>query len=208
MKHLGKALIFILGIFACIIIPFLLWGDQLSQWIEVSLNSPQAGPVVLAICVVSLATDVVLPIPSSIVSTAAGYLLGFWGGTAASTLGMSLGCLLGYLLGDKLGTPLAARFIKPADFALIAGRLRAAPFFWLVLLRPIPVLAEASCLVAGTAKVQTSGFLLWTTVANFAISLVYAAVGSKAVEARAALVVALALPAALMLAARMFRKRY
>ncbi|MCX6599500.1 MAG: VTT domain-containing protein [Acidobacteria bacterium] len=208
MRHLAKAIIFVLGIFAFIVIPFLIWGDQLTSLIENSLNSSPTGTVAVVLCLVLLATDVVLPIPSSLVSTAAGYLLGFWGGVAASTMGMSLGCLLGYVLGDKLGTPLAARFINPQDFALISGRLQAAPYFWLVLLRPIPVLAEASCLVAGTAKVQASGFLLWTTVANLGISVVYAAVGSKAVEARAALVVALALPALMMLLARAFRKRY
>ena len=42
-----------------------------------------------------------VPIPSSIVSTAAGVLLGLWRGVAVVWIGMMLTCVLGYAFGSR-----------------------------------------------------------------------------------------------------------
>ncbi|MFP2910634.1 DedA family protein, partial [Pyxidicoccus sp. 3LFB2] len=51
-----------------------------------------------------LAGDIFLPVPSSLVSTAAGGLLGFWGGLATNWVGMMGACAVGYALGARAGT--------------------------------------------------------------------------------------------------------
>ena len=52
-----------------------------------------------------LALDVFLPVPSSIVSTGAGVLLGFWTGAAVIWIGMTLGCVIGYVFGAYAAVP-------------------------------------------------------------------------------------------------------
>ncbi|MCU1328497.1 MAG: hypothetical protein JWN34_3867 [Bryobacterales bacterium] len=195
-----------MGLMALIIVPFLIWGDQFTQFTESRLAAPPSTLVAVALCIALLAADVVLPIPSSFVSTAAGYLLGFWGGLLASTAGLTLGCAIGYWMGARLGEPVANKMINPSDFVVISGRLKSKPFVWLVLMRPVPVLAEASCIIAGIVRVPIAGYTLWTLVANMAVSVIYAAAGSKAVSTLWAFAVAMALPGAGMLIARLTRK--
>ena len=70
--------------FAAIIIPFLLFEKQfesLGAWLA---SGHASGWTSASIIAGLLALDVFLPVPSSIVSTGAGVLLGFWRGMAAS----------------------------------------------------------------------------------------------------------------------------
>ena len=207
MKHPGKSALFLVGLIALIVVPFLIWGDQLTSLTERVLASPPSPFVATLLCVVLLAADVVLPIPSSFVSTAAGYLLGFWGGLLASTAGLTLGCATGYWIGARLGEPVANKMMDASDFNSISARLRSKPFVWLVLMRPVPVLAEASCIVAGVIRLPLAGYFVWTLIANLAVSVIYAAAGSKAVSTIWAFSVAMGLPGLGMLMARLTRKR-
>lgn len=193
----------LLGIFALIIVPFLFWGGTLEEYARTSLASPPSKSIATLLCVVLLALDVFLPIPSSFVSTAGGYLLGFWGGMLASTAGLTLGCAIGYAMG-RAGAPLAVRSVGTRDFAFLTERLGRAPQVWLVIVRPIPVLAEASCFVAGLAGIGVSRFVFFTSLANIGISAVYSAAGCGVISVSAAVFVAFALPGALILASRIF----
>jgi membrane protein DedA with SNARE-associated domain len=124
-----------------------------------------------------LAFDVVLPVPSSIVSTAAGVLLGAWQGTAIVWSGMMVACLMGYALGAR-ASGVARRFVGEASLAhaeLLASRYGD----WaLVMCRPIPVLAEASVVFAGLVRAPYSRFLGTTALSNLGIALGYASFGA------------------------------
>ena len=74
-------MIFILAI---PIVPFLLFGEQVEAALDRWRQHPPAWPLVAGAVVALLATDVFLPIPSSVVSTLAGGQLGLVGGTLAS----------------------------------------------------------------------------------------------------------------------------
>src|SRR3954454_5465061 len=85
--------------FALIIIPFLIFEKQfeaLGTWLAEGHASGWASASIIAAL---LALDVFLPVPSSIVSTGAGVLLGFWPGVAVIWLGMTAGCVIGYVFG-------------------------------------------------------------------------------------------------------------
>ena len=69
-----------------------------------------------------LALDVFLPVPSSIVSTAAGVLLGLGPGASVVWIGMMAGCLVGYVVGVQ-SAPLARRLVGPAGLARAADIL-------------------------------------------------------------------------------------
>lgn len=162
-----------LATLAVILIPFFLFGNAVEQWAHQFFQASAARPLVFLAVVAALAADIFLPIPSSLVSTAAGLLLGFWPGFLANFLGMTLACALGYALGSRLPAPDADRmrqaWTRYGDWALI-------------LFRSVPVLAEASVFFAGLSRMPLRRFIVLTALSNLAISGVYSATGAFSAE--------------------------
>jgi uncharacterized membrane protein YdjX (TVP38/TMEM64 family) len=195
-------------VLALILAPFFLFGEDVNGWAE-RWTSPElrAGAIGAAV-VLLLALDVLLPVPSSIVSTAAGASLGFLPGFAASLAGMTLGSLFAYALGRKYGLPLVRRGVGDRDLEDVAMRFRSGAGWALAAMRPIPVLAEASALFAGVSRVPFPTYAAVTTLANAGISAVYCAFGAGAMNGRSFLLAcaaSLALPGIAMALNRLWR---
>lgn len=124
-----------------------------------------------------LALDVFLPVPSSIVSTAAGVLLGAWRGATVVWAGMMVACLLGYALGAR-ASGLARRFVGEAGLERAGVLVRRYGTWTIVLCRPVPVLAEASVIFAGLVRAPFRRFLALTALSNLGIAVGYAAFGA------------------------------
>ncbi len=165
---------------AVILVPFALLGDGLEaatrRWLSEALSPWQHALLLGGL----LAGDIVLPVPSSLASTAAGALLGFWGGGATSWVGMMVSCQVGYVLGARAGAASLRRVAGEAELARVARAVeRHGPWF-LLLLRGVPVLAEASVVFAGLSRMPPRRFFALCAVSNLGISAAYAAVGSSA----------------------------
>lgn len=168
------------ALLALVLVPFFLFED-LSNAVTRWMLDATRSPIVLAAGVAALlAVDVVLPVPSSIVSTGAGALLGAVGGTLTSAAGMTAGCAGGYWLGHRLGRTGATRVVGAAELARAEGALTGFKEVALLVCRPVPVLAEASVIAAGTLRVPFPRFIAVVTVANVVVSAWYAAIGSMA----------------------------
>ena len=156
----------------CILGPYFAFGDAIEARSLKLLND--AGTLRKAMLVAALlAADVYLPVPSSIVSTIGGTYLGVVGGTIASTVGMTVGTLFGYASGRVFGNSLTR------DSRERAERFIARWGLWAVAVaRPVPVLAEASVLLAGVNRMPLLPFALITFLANLGVSLVYATAGA------------------------------
>lgn len=165
---------------AVILVPFFLFADRIEGMAREHLAAPPSGVGTALLLGGLLAGDVVLPVPSSFVSTAAGGLLGFWRGTAVSWAGMMVSSGLGYLLGARAGAPALQRMVGEAELSrLTRAAGRYGPWF-LLLFRGVPVLAEASLFVAGAGRMPLRAFVTVTALANLGISASYAAVGASA----------------------------
>ena len=92
-----------------IVIPFLLFEERIDLLTTAFMRSDPAWWLVAGVFSALLAADILLPVPSSVISTASGVMLGFWGGLAASWLGMTAGCMCGYGVGLFAGQPLIRR---------------------------------------------------------------------------------------------------
>lgn len=162
---------------ATILLPFGIFGAFMETWVPRHLQS-QSGALAIGVLIVTLlAVDVLLPVPSSITSMLAGALLGFPAGFVASLAGMTLGCQLGYGLG-RWGAALVRPFITDEELERVSTHVRRRGAWAFAVLRPVPVLAEASAFWAGVMRVHPTRFFAVTLVANAAISAVYSAVGS------------------------------
>lgn len=133
--------------------------------------------VIASVIILGLSIDILLPIPSSVISVWSIVSLGPIGGVAAIWIGLCLACLFGYGLGAVANTRFLGKFIKPRD-TIEAGRLSARYGLpALVLLRAVPVLAEASVVSAGMVKMPFRRFMLVTSLSNAGIALAYAGFG-------------------------------
>ena len=184
MKMIIRWLALTCVVLALILVPFALFEETVTQWAREWLARPQAPWVLGAGIAAMLAADVVLPIPSSLVSLGAGVLLGFGGGMLASGIGMTLGCVVGYWIGQRGARRPAERLLGAVEMARLERAQRRWGAWMVFLMRPVPVLAEASVVFAGMGAMRFSRFLLMTTLANVAISGVYAWLGAFVESAR------------------------
>ncbi|MCX6359378.1 MAG: VTT domain-containing protein [Armatimonadetes bacterium] len=195
---------------AAILVPFALWGDRIEAWAAHALSPGTAPGAAAALVVGLLGVDILAPIPSSLVSTAAGALLGLPRGAAASWLGMTVSTWLGYWLGARARAGVGRSWVGEAELARAAEAGARQGIWALGLFRGVPVLAEATVFWAGMSGVPPLPFALVTTVANLAVSVGYAWAGATGAKGGAYVVFiigALAAPALGMLAGRRADRR-
>ncbi|QRO02997.1 VTT domain-containing protein [Archangium violaceum] len=170
---------------AAILVPFALLGDGLEAATRGLLGSPWPAWQWSLLLGGLLASDILLPVPSSLVSTAAGAGLGFWWGLLTSWAGTMVGCGLGYLLGARAGTAMLRRLAGETELARVARASERYGHWYLLLFRGVPVLAEASVVFAGVSRMPLRRFLALAALSNLGVCASYAAVGAAAMKAAA-----------------------
>ncbi len=194
---------------ALAIVPFVLFGSAFEA-LSFRLIDRATSELAIAIAGIALlASDVILPIPSTVVVTALGALLGAVQGTLVAVTGLTLGCALGYWLGRKLGHDFALSQLGEEDFASLSGLFKRHGLPILALCRPVPVLAEASVIAAGVLGLPAGRTLLVTLLANLGFAGVYATLGAAADSVPGLILVftaSLAIPALALLISNRARK--
>lgn len=194
---------------ALIVVPFVLFGDAFTAFgTRLAAGGLRGWPLAATIGAL-LALDVFLPVPSSLVSTAAGALLGFWRGMTVIWVGMMIGAFVGYAVGAGAG-PAARRFVGAEGLERARRALDRYGLWALALCRGVPVLAEASCVFSGLARTPLVRFTIVMMLANLGIAVAYAAVGAYAVRFESFLLAflgAIAVPGLAMLLGRRWLER-
>lgn len=170
----------ITGLFLFIFALHFLLDQFLQESFSVALEATQSSALIALLAISALTADVILPIPSSVISVSSVLALGSVGGYFAIWLGLCLGCLLGYWLGKTSRTWFIGRLFKEQDIEQAQQFAQRWGLHSLVLLRAVPVLAEASVIVAGMSKLPLRNFILVTAMANAGIALVYALIAAYA----------------------------
>lgn len=169
---------FALFIAAVPLIPFALLGELPGEtWLE----HPNSVYVFL-IGIVLLGCDIFLPVPSSLVAVFLGARLGFEFGSLAIVLGLTLGTTIGYYSGWYLGYPLVRKYTSEKQRQVLNELENQFSYFALVLVRAVPVLAEASVLAAGAARFRSRPVFIILLIANLSLALLYASFGSISQE--------------------------
>ncbi|WP_165831098.1 TVP38/TMEM64 family protein [Sphingomonas pokkalii] len=187
-------------LFALCVILFLLFGAAIDRQTAAILAAEHrlaagAGAVLLAL-------DIVLPVPSSVVATAMGAMLGGWAGTLVNAAGLTAGCLLGLWLG-RAGTPAARRILGAQGYADFDRWVARHGVFAVILCRAVPVLAEASIVALGASGGRRWPLIVAAALADIGLGAVYAFAGATsgpgAAPAPPALAAAIGVPALAML---------
>ena len=155
-----------------VLVPFFLFEEDIARFAETSLAAARGNILYSALVLfLFLASDIFLPVPSCLVSTACGGVLGVYFGFLVSFSAMTVSSVIGYVIG---------RFF--ASFARrISGASISKPIF-LLAMRPVPVLAECSIVYAGIRHYSPTQCAFWTTLGNIVVSAVYAGIGAFGVE--------------------------
>jgi uncharacterized membrane protein YdjX (TVP38/TMEM64 family) len=160
-----------------VLVPFFLFEEQFNALAAEATRTGDSRSTAASAIFALLALDVFLPVPSSVVATAAGVLFGFVEGASIVWGGMMAGCLLGYVVGARAWT--AAQWVVGGDNVKRAESLmRRYGDVAIVLCRPVPVLAEASVVFAGIARAPIARFAWMTAMSNLGIAAGYSAFGA------------------------------
>ena len=202
-RNLVRQLLLIATLLAIPIVPFLVFGHRLeaaiTDWLSLELSPGTVAAAVFGL----LAGDILLPVPSSVVITFAGRMLGFWYGAGAAWCGMTAGAVMAFWLVRVFGRPLARRLSSDRELARTDALVSRWGVFVLVLARPVPVLAEASVLLMGTTQLAWWRFLIAVGLSNLGIAAAYAALGNR-VQLPVAIAASVALPLLTAAVARWF----
>ncbi|CAA9474467.1 MAG: hypothetical protein AVDCRST_MAG67-427 [uncultured Solirubrobacteraceae bacterium] len=138
-----------------------------------------AGPGAAAASFALLATDVLLPVPSSALMLLNGALFGWLGGTLLSLAGSEAAALLAWAIGRRGG-----RLLERGEQA--GARARADAFvrrrgaLAIIVTRPVPVLAETTAILAGAAGMPLRRLTAAAAVGSLPPALGYALAGAYA----------------------------
>ncbi len=167
--------LFVGAVAAALMVPFVLAAPVVDRWFTSFENRSGATWGVALVVVALLAVDIVAPVPSSIVAAFAGVTFGPWLGSGLVFVGLGIGCSLGYAGASRL-RPGLQRNPRGARAVASASALRARDgAFALVLTRPVPLLAEATVVVAGLTTMRKPAFATACAVGNAVVAALFAA---------------------------------
>ncbi|MCL1888260.1 MAG: VTT domain-containing protein [Kiritimatiellaeota bacterium] len=205
--------------FALLAMMLLFWLAHSMGWLQdaaiqerlQSLRGSDGGQIlVVSAVVVLLAADLFLPVPSSIVMTASGSLIGNFALAFLANLLGSLACALwGYALCHRFGRPFLLRATTPGDLA------RAEKFWdryggWgIVLCRALPMFPQIISCLAGFLRMNFGAFIGLTLLGAVPLSAFYAWAGQHGMASGGswAFLLALAVSGLGFLALEVWKKR-
>lgn len=169
--RLGAGLAFLM---LCILVPFALWGDAMDRSASVWLGRPDQAAWIAAVGIALLVADVLLPVPGSVVGMALCWALGpVWGG-ASIALGLTLSFAFGYALGRSVPEQRLRHWVGQPLWDGVRQRARHQALWWIVVARPLPLLAEMSALLAGVWRVPAPQALLMAGLSSCGTAALYA----------------------------------
>jgi len=175
-----RLLWFFLALSALVFGAWMIWGagweSQFTfqgsvRWLE------SAGPWAWAAGILLLAADLLLPVPSTVVISALGFVCGAFVGGLIAGGGLMCAGLAGYGVGRLFGEKLARRWLGDRDFE--KGRsLFAKGGGWVVALsRALPILPEAVSCMAGLVRMPFGKFLTSLACGSLPMGFLFAAIG-------------------------------
>lgn len=201
-----KRFFLLAGLLLVLFAGLFIWFEQsgwmtasgIERWIEVLRGSRWGIAAVTGGVLLLLLIDVVLPVPSSVVMTVSGALLGVWGGTIAAFLGATGAAMTAFWACRVGGRRTFERLVGGDDTNRIRRWFEEYGVIAVVLSRPVPMLTEILSCLGGLSRMRSSVFFAATVLGTLPVCLVYAAAGAYGTVTNPwpALLVALGIPAA------------
>jgi uncharacterized membrane protein YdjX (TVP38/TMEM64 family) len=141
----------------------------------------QKGGVVAAVGgILLLVSDILLPVPGSLIMIGNGALFGVLTGTLLSLTGGLLACVCGFLIGKK-GSQVINRFISEQEKDTARKLMTEWGYLAIIVTRPVPLLSETVIIIAGTTGLKWNKMLLSSFLGLLPGTFIYALTGASAI---------------------------
>ena len=120
-----------------------------------------------------LASDIILPVPSSVVMFLNGFVLGKFLGSLLSLISLLIGAAVGYCLGMFTSYGFRTKRDNKASFLLEKYGSLA-----ILLTRGIPIISESVCIVYGYNKMPFKHYMMYNLLGYIPVCVLYAVCGS------------------------------
>lgn len=127
-----------------------------------------------------LSADVLIPVPASLVMIANGAVLGLPLGALVSLVGATLATIVGAALG-RGGRPLIERVVPAGERAAAERLISRWGVLALVVTRPVPLLSEATAIMAGAARLPWPAVVAAGGLGSAPAAGLYALAGASSV---------------------------
>jgi len=204
MRRPPVAILWISLCLAVPIVPFLVLGESFEKKAASVLDPSLPKPTVAAMVIGLLASDIILPVPSTVVCTFAGGKLGILGGILSAWAGLSIGSIGAFFVARRLGRAFARKKLGEEETRRTERLVQRFGPSLVIVMRPVPVLAEASVLWLGATGLSWRAFLPPLLLANLAFAVVFVTLGALLPQA-AAIPIAIVVPLALLFAVKWLR---
>ena len=176
---------------AVVLVPILPWvvlGPRLEPW-ATGLMTGEAGAAVsregwAAAGVALLAGDSFLPVPSTLVMSALGLVLGPLLGGLAASVGVFLSGAIAYVVCRRWGVGMARRIAGEKVLARVAAALERQGWWLIAATRSVPVVQEATACLAGVTRMPARLFFSALAAGSVPTGFAYAAIGASALHNR------------------------
>lgn len=158
------------------IVPFAIWGEQLETWIEATIQGLD-GWLLIGASLLAMVLDIFLPVPSSMIGTMLGTRFAWPVAVGLIWTGMTLGATLGYVLARWWGSALVLRLSSSDELRRLQDLTDKHGPRAIVITRGLPLLAEATVLMFGAAKLPWRRFFPAVGLANLGLALAYGTLG-------------------------------
>jgi uncharacterized membrane protein YdjX (TVP38/TMEM64 family) len=175
-----RLILWVFFLTALVLGTWLVWGEGLDkqftlagsiQWLTA------AGPWAWAAGIFLLVCDLILPVPSTVVISALGYLYGIWVGGLVAGVGLWLAGVAGYGLGRLFGERFVERWLGAGEYEK-GKQLFSNRGGWIVALsRTLPILPEVISCTAGLVRMPFRSFAVATACGSFPMGFLFAAIG-------------------------------
>jgi uncharacterized membrane protein YdjX (TVP38/TMEM64 family) len=181
-----RLLLLFLILAAVVLVTFFIWGDWFVniftaqgsiQWLE------NYGGWAWVIGILVLMSDLFLPLPSTIIMSAIGYLYGTLSGGLIAALGSFLAGALGYWLCRFVGDNAAKRILGERDYERSLKLSSSEIGIWIVMLsRWLPVFPEVISCLAGMTRMSAIKFHLALFCGSLPLGFAYAYIGETGID--------------------------
>jgi uncharacterized membrane protein YdjX (TVP38/TMEM64 family) len=169
-----------LGLAALVLGTWLVWGGDWDKqftlagsvkWLECAGSWTWAAGIAL------LVGDLFLPVPSTVVISALGYIYGPLAGGAIATVGLMAAGLLGYGVGRLFGERIARRWLGDRDYEKGKILFTAGGGWAVALSKALPILPEVISCTAGLVRMPFRRFVVSLGCGSVPMGFLFAAIG-------------------------------
>lgn len=170
MKQIYLPLILSIAFVVGVFVLFENLEGQLIEWLDLCRENKGEYAIFGGLI---LASDILLPVPSSIIMYMNGIVLGVWQGMLVSFVALMISSVVGYYLGYY-----SSRLMNLKQNERANSVLTKYGGMGILITRGIPILAESICFTAGYSRMKFNYFLALNAIGYLPICFIYAWFGS------------------------------